>query len=140
MIEVHVVGRPAPKGSRLTGTSKAGHTYTYPASKFEKPWVDAVKQATQIVMRHHRQPDPPYAVTVEHVIARPKNPRYEYPYQGDIDKLARATIDGLVQGGAMKDDAHVTALTTSKRYARPGEEPGAHATFTTIPASALIAA
>jgi Holliday junction resolvase RusA-like endonuclease len=35
----------------------------------------------------------------------------------DVDKLARAVLDGLVAGGAMKDDAQVSMVIAEKRYA-----------------------
>jgi Holliday junction resolvase RusA-like endonuclease len=117
VITIEVEGRPAPKGSRIMGHTKAGQSYTRPASKFEKPWVDAVKQAAQIVMRHHSMPDPPYDVDLYFYLQRPANPRYGWPVKADIDKLARAALDGLVQGGAIRDDKHVTALTVKTAWA-----------------------
>jgi Holliday junction resolvase RusA-like endonuclease len=117
VIEIEVEGRAAPKGSRIMGHTKAGQSFTRPASKFEKPWVDAVKTATQIVMRHHAMPDPPYDVDLHFYLQRPKNPRYGWPVKADIDKLARAALDGLVLGGAIRDDKHVTALTVHTAWA-----------------------
>ena len=127
VIEVAVEGRPAPKGSRIAGRTKTGHTYTRPASKYEEPWIEAVKAAAQIVMRHHETPAPPYEVRLEFHLKRAKERRKdapEWPTVGDVDKLARAVIDGLVKGGAMQDDRHVTALTATKRFADPGEPTG----------------
>lgn len=140
MIEIDVEGRPAPKGSRLTGVSKSGNSYTYPASKFEKPWVEAVKRQTQIAMRHHEQPAPPYAIELEFRLYEPNNHRYDYPPTPDIDKLARAVIDGLEQGGALANDKHVTALTAVKRYVRQDESPGVHTTITSLAARTALAA
>jgi Holliday junction resolvase RusA-like endonuclease len=117
VIQIEAEGRPAPKGSRIMGHTKTGKSYTRPASKFEKPWVDAVKVAAQIVMRHHAMPEPPYDVALHFYIARPNNPRYGWPVKGDIDKLARAALDGLVAGGAIRDDRHVTALTVTTAWA-----------------------
>jgi Holliday junction resolvase RusA-like endonuclease len=138
MIEFRVEGRPAPKGSRMQGYTKSGKGYTYPASKHEKPWVDAVKNATQVAMRHHPPVPPPYAVDLEILIATVRRPRYTYPVVPDIDKVARATIDGMVNGGALCDDSHVTALTVTKRYVRPDEAPGAYARFWSLAASEQI--
>lgn len=140
MISVDVEGRPAPKGSRITGTTKRGDTYTYPASKYEKPWIDAVKFATQIVMRHHAMPEPPYHVELEFRLSKPRQRRYEFPPVPDLDKLARATIDGLVAGKALRDDRFVTSMTASKRYVRQNETPGVHAGFESLAASEAIAA
>jgi Holliday junction resolvase RusA-like endonuclease len=136
VIELDVEGRPAPKGSRIAARTKGGRSYTYPASRFEKPWVDAVKGVTMIVMRHHATLEPPYAVELEFRISPACKPRYLYPVQSDLDKLVRATLDGLVRGNALKDDSHVTVLTASKRYVRDGEPPGVHARFMSLAASA----
>lgn len=129
MISVDVEGRPAPKGSRILGKTKTGVSYTRPASKYEKPWVDAVKAETQIVMRHRAPIPMPYVIELEFRLQPPKRNRRTHPWPTahDLDKLARSTIDGLVQGGALSDDRHVTALTVSKRYAEPDETPGVHA-------------
>jgi Holliday junction resolvase RusA-like endonuclease len=127
VIEIAVAGRPAPKGSRIAGRTKDGRTYTRAASKYEEPWVEAVKTRTQIVMRHHRTPAPPYAVRLDFHLKKSQHRRKdapEYPTVGDLDKLARAVIDGLVKGGAMEDDKHVTVLTASKRFAESDETTG----------------
>jgi crossover junction endodeoxyribonuclease RusA len=139
VIEIDICGRPAPKGSRLSKVSKAGHSYTFPASKYEKPWVDAVKEQTQIVMRHHPTPAPPYAVELEFRLHKPHNARYDYPPAPDIDKLARAVIDGLEQGGALSNDKHVTSLTVNKRYIEPGEQPGVHTRISSFAAAPALA-
>lgn len=130
MITVNVDGRPAPKGSRNVGRTKTGKTYTYPGSRYEAPWTDAVKKATQTVMRHHDQPDPPYEIRLEFRLEHPTKNRREMPWwstKHDLDKLARAVIDGLVKGGAMSDDRHVIALTATKRYVQAGEAEGVNA-------------
>ncbi len=136
MIRVEVEGRPAPKGSRIAGISKAGNTFTRPASKYEKPWVEEVKRATQVVMRHHAQPERPYRVDVEVIVAPAIKPAFDYPANGDLDKLVRAVVDGLMLGGAIKDDRHITELTARKRYAEKGEPSGAVALIS----SALVLA
>lgn len=123
-IRIEASGRPAPKGSRVYGRNKQGHTFTRPASKHEKPWVDAVKSATQLAMRHHAQIEPPYAVDLELRIVASKQPKYPWPSQHDIDKLVRAVIDGLVFGGAISDDRHVVSLTARKRFVEGDEPPG----------------
>lgn len=113
------MGRPAPKGSRIAGKRKNGTVFTRPASKHEKPWQDAV--ASQCPL--HPRLRGPYVVELEHIAERPARPTYRYPVQ-DVDKLARATVDGLVRGGVLSDDKHVVQLIAWKRWAEPGEEPG----------------
>lgn len=126
MIQIDVEGRPAPKGSRIHGRTSTGKSYTRPASKYEKPWTEEVKRQTQIVMRHNLPCQSPYRVELEFRLKRPQRNQHQqtWPTAHDLDKLARAVIDGLVLGGAMEDDRHVTALTVLKRYADPGEATG----------------
>jgi Holliday junction resolvase RusA-like endonuclease len=124
VIEGFIEGRPAPKGSRIRARSVKGNDYTFPASKFEKPWTDAVKREVQLVMRHAPTMQPPYRIELEFVIERPHKPTYEWPTKADLDKLERCVIDGIVQGKGISDDRHVTALTSSKRFAESGERQG----------------
>lgn len=131
MICVRAEGRVAPKGSRIQGMTKDGRSFTRAASKYEAPWVKAVASATQVQMRHHSMPDPPYLIDVEIIVAKPKRPSRVWPSQHDVDKLARSTIDGLVKGGALDDDRNVIALTATKRFAINGEPPGAIAVVST---------
>lgn len=115
-ITVEVLGRPAPKGSRIAGITKSGHSYTRAASRFEEPWVNAVRDGTRNVMRHHAGVQPPYGVDLTIRIARPQKPTSPWPTRHDLDKLVRAVIDGLVKGGAMQDDRHVTEMRASKEF------------------------
>lgn len=126
MFEVFVEGRPAPKGSRIRARSVKGNDYTFPASKFEKPWTDTVKREVQVAVRHMAPMQPPYRIELEFVIERPDKPTYEWPTKADLDKLERCVIDGIVQGKGISDDRHVTALTSSKRFAESGERQGVH--------------
>jgi Holliday junction resolvase RusA-like endonuclease len=123
-IVVDIEGRPAPKGSRIAGRTKSGKAYTYPASTYEKGWVAEVKHATQLVMRHRETPPPPYAVTLTFRLNKARRSTYDWPTGADIDKLARAVIDGLVKGGAMSDDRFVCTLTAQKVFTRTDQNPG----------------
>lgn len=139
MIEIAVFGRPAPKGSRIAGKTKTGRAYTYPASKYERPWVDEVARVTQIAMRHHPMPERPYAVDLTFRLKRPVNHRLDWPTTHDLDKLARAVIDGLVKGGAMQDDRHVVALTARKVFAPTIHEQGVVAEIQSVAADRALA-
>jgi Holliday junction resolvase RusA-like endonuclease len=129
-LRIRVEGRPAPKGSRNYGRSKAGVAYTWPASKHEKPWVEAVRDATREAVRRSDPIPPPYLVDIEIIIARGRQTTYAWPSQNDVDKLARAVVDGPVFGKAMTDDRHVIELRARKRFARSDEPPGAVAIVT----------
>jgi Holliday junction resolvase RusA-like endonuclease len=71
--------------------------------------------------------EPPYAVAVVFYMPRPAKPSYSWPVVGDIDKLVRCTLDGLVTGRVIKDDRHVIVLTSHQPLWRDcvGEIPGA---------------
>lgn len=112
MLRVRVYGRPAPKGSRTNGVTRHGRRYTRPASKYEKPWAEAVAAAVS----ERETIQPPYSVTLEFAITEPGKPTWPWPSQADLDKLARCTIDGLVAGGAILDDRHVIHLGATKRW------------------------
>ena len=127
VIVVDVLGRPAPKGSRIAGKTKAGKAYTYPASTYEKGWVEEVSHATKLIMRHHSTPEPPYHVDLTFRLVKARRSIYVFPTGPDIDKLARAVIDGLVRGGAMRDDRYVTTLTVRKIFAVSDQEMGVRA-------------
>lgn len=46
------------------------------------------------------------------------NPKWAWPSSdGDIDKLVRATLDGLVGGRLLLDDRHITKLYAEKEFA-----------------------
>lgn len=132
-VRVVAEGRPAPKGSRIQGTTRDGRVFTRAASKHEAPWVKAVASATELAMRHHAQIPAPYAVHIELLIAAPVRRTRDWPSQHDLDKLVRSTVDGLVRGGALDDDRNVVELHADKRFVRDGESPGAIATVATVP-------
>ena len=50
----------------------------------------------------------------------------------DLDKLIRATLDGLADGGLIVHDQRVAQVTAAKRYAISGEPTGATITITEL--------
>lgn len=122
MTRFYVTGRPAPKGSRTVARGANGKTWSRPASKYEKPWIAAVSSAAS----QHPKLAPPYLVELVFFFERPKKPTNDYPVQ-DVDKLARSTLDGLVVGGLLEDDRHVTRLVAVKAW---GEASGCEVTVT----------
>jgi Holliday junction resolvase RusA-like endonuclease len=109
-----VKGKPAPKGSRISGRRKDGTIYTRPASKGEAPWVAGVAIAARQACPQGPLPLP-YRVVLVFRFARPKKPANGYP-STDIDKLARAVLDGLTHGNVIADDRHVVELACSKEW------------------------
>lgn len=126
-VELQVNGSPAPQGSK-TISPRGG---MWESSKAVKPWREAVRAETQRIIT-----DPftgPVRVYLTFRIARPKGhfrtgknahllldraPAYPAS-KPDVDKLARAVLDGLTEGGAWKDDGQVVHLTAIKKYAFP---------------------
>jgi Holliday junction resolvase RusA-like endonuclease len=115
---IWISGRPAPKGSRTRGVRKDGRPYSRPASKFEKDWTSTVAWECARAAARHRA-SPPYAVRVEFVVAEPAKSTHGFPCTGDIDKLVRASLDGMVDGRLLTDDRYVTELHASVRYGSP---------------------
>lgn len=119
-------GTPAPQGSKIR--TRYGMRES---SKRVAPWRDAVEAAaTQAMEDEHMLGPlaPPYAVTLAFLIRRPKVTKHTEPVApaiGDIDKLARATHDALTTSGLIEDDRHIVRAEQMKRWAQPGETPGA---------------
>lgn len=155
MIRFRVNGTPAPQGSkrhvgngRMVEMSKAVGpwreavraeavaAWKAAAAEAEAAALDGYISGLETLMRIR---DGAVSVTLVFVMARPKAhygtgrnsgtvkdsaPRFPAG-RPDIDKLARAVLDGLVMGGVMADDGQVASLSCCKVYARNGEAPGA---------------
>jgi Holliday junction resolvase RusA-like endonuclease len=58
------------------------------------------------------------SVSLTFWLRRPKTVTRQYATQTyDIDKLTRAALDSMTQGGVIKDDSYVVDLTVRKLYA-----------------------
>jgi len=133
MIELDVIGTPAPQGSKR----HVGGGRMVESSKKVKPWRNAV---TAEALNHTFGPWPYVAVFATFRLKRPKShyrtgrfadqlrpdaPLYPAKYP-DVDKLCRSTLDGLKAGRAFGDDAQVVILGARKVYAERDQEPGAN--------------
>ena len=125
MIKISVDGSPAPQGSKVRNRAGA----IYESSRKVGPWREAVRAETQRAVTR------PLAGAVSAQITfrllRPKQhfgtgrnagavrgAAPDFPFgKPDLDKLARAVLDGLTAGGAWTDDAQVVTLEASKMYA-----------------------
>ncbi|MFD6970580.1 RusA family crossover junction endodeoxyribonuclease [Streptomyces sp. NPDC059949] len=132
MIEIDVIGTPAPQGSKR----HVGGGRMVESSKKVKPWRNAV--STEALNRTF-DPWPFVGVSVWFRLKRPQShyrtgrfadrlrldaPMYPAKYP-DVDKLCRSTLDGLKTGRAFEDDAQVVRLYAHKVYVSRDEEPGA---------------
>lgn len=112
-----VDGLPIPQGSKTI--AKAGRKVWLRdanAAKL-KPWRARVAAAADFGVTL----DGPVLVAAVFYMPRPKKPRWWRPaVKPDVDKLARALMDGMTDGGLLADDARVTDLILMKRYGEPG--------------------
>lgn len=135
MIKITVNGVPAPQGSKNVNR----HGAVYESSKAVGPWREAVRAETQRAMTEHGPPlGGPLEVRIGFRLTRPLGhyrtganahllkasaPAYPCGQRDDVDKLARAVLDGLKAGGAYVDDGHVVTLAAAKGYAaQPGAD------------------
>jgi Holliday junction resolvase RusA-like endonuclease len=139
MIEIDVLGTPAPKGSNRAMV-RGGHAVFVPGgSKVNqvklKSWDVAVREEALEQLGQRTEPvfvGVPLAVTITFRLARPaghwskrhglKPSAPQFPaVKPDIDKVTRATLDSL-SGLVFDDDARIVELVVRKRYAEPGRE------------------
>lgn len=127
MITIKVHGTPAPQGSKR----HVGNGVMIESSRAVAPWREAIRHETQRF--DGRFPDGPVKVTILFYMPRPQSHygrRKGQPYvkdsapdrpvtmkKNDIDKLARAVLDGITEGGALRDDGQVASLHVEKYFA-----------------------
>lgn len=127
---LRVNGIPAPQGSK----KHIGRGRLIEVSKKVAPWRAAVAATAADAGINELHLDQAALVGVFFFMPRPKSHRGARGLRPsapvaplvppDLDKLIRSTLDGLVQGGVLADDARITHLLSSKQYA-DAVEPGA---------------
>lgn len=124
-VERQVLGVPAPQGSKRAFVVAGKANLVEAAGERHKAWRGAVAEAfagAGVV-------DSPVCVAVTFLMPRTKaiRSRSDVPHtvRPDIDKLVRATLDGLVDSGVIDDDSRVVSCFAVKRYANLGEATGA---------------
>lgn len=125
-ISFEVVGLPSPQGSKtrmpngamVEGSSKSGRAK-------QKTWRAAVVETSRDVAAHDDVAAPldgPLILTVDFRLpmpaSRPKAARlariWPCTVKPDLDKLVRGLLDGMKQGGLIRDDARVCEIHASK--------------------------
>ena len=118
-----VLGLPAPQGSKtrmpngcvIEGSSTSGRAKT-------RAWRESVKDAAFAQAQAHGRFDGPTAVTLRlrfpWPASRKKSHHGWHVVKPDADKVLRATLDALVHGGLLRDDALVCRLTVEARETR----------------------
>lgn len=147
-INFFVEGNPVTQGSMNSFRGRIVHSH----AKSLKDWRRDIAISTQMAMPRKWKPlDDGVELTITFYLDRPKShfnkkgtlnaegKRHTYPTRkrkggGDLDKLVRAvgdaisgeSIDGLIVGQAISDDARITDLHIRKRWAEDIDtEPGA---------------
>lgn len=115
-VAFHVVGLPAPQGSKR----HVGDGVMVESSKKVAPWREAVKWAAV----QHRPAEPldgPLTLHVVFTLPRPKTApkRRRHPDRTpDLSKLVRSTEDALTDAGIWADDARVVTCRATKAWWR----------------------
>lgn len=140
MIEIVVRGTPAPQGSKR----HIGNGRMIESSKAVGPWREAVRAQAQAAVTEPMTG--PVKIVLWFYLQRPKG-HYRTGRNAhllrdgapgrpagtpDLDKLTRAVLDGLTQGGAWKDDGQVVTLLAAKIYA-DGMPSGCKIEITEVP-------
>lgn len=128
-LTVMVYGTPAPQGSKR----HVGGGRMIESSAAVKPWREAIKWAclAKEVTPLTGAVDIEITFTVKKPASAPKRRRTWPVKRPDLDKLVRATLDGLGEGGVWVDDSQVVELVARKVYPdswhpHSMETPGAH--------------
>jgi len=124
-VEFFIPGIPVQQGSK-SGFSRAGSTSVQMTDQNKaklKPWRHTVATHADRGITFDR----PVSVELTFVMPKPKRPRWTTPaVKPDIDKLARALLDGLTDGGLVADDARVVRLLCVQEYAEADNPVGVH--------------
>lgn len=123
-ITFRVASVPVPKGS-MKAFVRGGRPILTSDNPSLKGWEAIVRAQAQA---HIPALIPgPVSVSLAFACKRtqslPKRREVAHQTKPDVDKLARAVLDALT-GVAFSDDAQVTKLACTKRYALEGEQPG----------------
>lgn len=119
-----VAGIPVPQGSKTAYVVGKRAVLTDANKKLLKPWRAEVTRVAGASWMDRLQLDGAVHVTAVFVFERPKSVKRDAPsVKPDVDKLARALLDGVTDSGIWKDDSQVTRLEVEKVY---GAAPGVH--------------
>jgi crossover junction endodeoxyribonuclease RusA len=123
-VRITVAGIPAPQGSKR----HVGGGRMVEQSRAVGPWREAVRAETQrAVAALGSFATSPVTVRIVFRLPRPKSAPASVRWPAkrpDLDKLCRAVLDGLVEGGAAADDSQVVGLFAQKTFASPTYGPG----------------
>lgn len=127
-MKLEVVGIPVPQGSKKAFVRNGHAVIVDEKSRALSTWREAIGQAARDDLARVPRPpiDGPIEVKIYFRFAASKSDphRFWHSVKPDLDKLVRAVFDALTEGGAIRDDARICALTTKKRFASESETVG----------------
>jgi len=112
-----VFGDPVPQGSKRAFVVKNRAVVVDDNKATLKSWRSAVVDAARAELNGDAPELGPVRITLMFFLRRPQRPKAGVPIvKPDVDKLARAVLDGMTDAGVFRDDSQVTTLTARKRY------------------------
>jgi Holliday junction resolvase RusA-like endonuclease len=124
---VRALGTPQPQGSIAFKGMRGGKPVMVSDNANLKPWRAIIAGASHEALPADWQPlDEPVMISATFWLKAPQRPRWRRPaVKPDLDKLVRAVLDGLADGGVLLNDSRVTDFAgIHKRYATPLRPPG----------------
>ena len=112
-----VFGDPIPQGSKRAFVVKNRAVVVDDNKAPLRSWRSAIVDAARAELNGDAPDLGPVRVTLMFFLRQPKRPKAPVPItKPDVDKLARAVLDGMTDAGVFRDDSQVTTLTVRKRY------------------------
>jgi len=113
-----VLGVPVPQGSKVAYVVGKRAVVVDSNKDQLRPWRAAVQHAGEIALAGRIGITDAACVHLEFHMPRPKTvTRLRPSTKPDIDKLTRACLDGMTDGGVFQDDALVVSLHVEEWYA-----------------------
>lgn len=125
MIQFKVFGVPVPQGSKRQFLVNGKPRMVEAAGSRHATWRDQVATAAHLAYHEHGQQTGPLGVTIDARFPMPASRKAADRKRGwmwkttapDIDKLARAVLDGLQESGLIVNDSNVVRLFVYKSEA-----------------------
>lgn len=112
-----VFGDPVPQGSKRAFVVKNRAVVVDDNKATLRSWRSQIVDAARAELNGEGPELGPVRITLMFFLRRPQRPKAGVPIvKPDVDKLARAVLDGMTDAGVFRDDSQVTTLTARKRY------------------------
>lgn len=134
LVEFFVAGKATTQGSKKAFNVGGRPRMVETREKELRPWRAQIATEAQRAMEEIGATclfDGPVSVVIHFAMTKPASaPKRKRTYpvgarSGDLDKLARAVLDGITSV-VVADDSQVIELYANKDWAHPDELPGAH--------------